>query len=97
MKNKEAEIMNYLENNVFNPILNSQNSSDSLKRGVRLTIIRLKDRDAEGMLHYYWAAVIGTDKSTKFAKQMKSEGFTRFEEVMEDFREMFNDKWLKTK
>jgi hypothetical protein len=97
MKNKEAEIMNYLEKNVFNPILNSPNSSDSLKRGVRLTIIRLKDKDAKGMLHYYWSAVIGTDRSTKFAKQMKSEGFTRFEEILEDFREKFNDKWLRTK
>lgn len=97
MKNKEAEIMNYLEINVFNPILNSPNSSDSLKRGVRLTIIRLKDKDAKGMLHYYWSAVIGTDRSTKFAKQMKSEGFIRFEEILEDFRKKFNDKWLRTK
>lgn len=29
MKNREAEIMNYPEKNVFNPILNSPNSSES--------------------------------------------------------------------
>lgn len=92
---KKDEIMQYLHLNVFDPILNSPTASESLKKGVRLTIIRMNERDAKGMLQYYWSAIIGTERSTKFAKMMKDEGFTRFEELLEDFRERFNDKWLR--
>lgn len=56
---------------------------------------RLRQRDARGMIHYYWSAIVGTVKSTKFAKLMKKEGFTRFEEILEEFREKFNDSWLR--
>ena len=92
---KETEILAFLSENVFDPILNSSHSSDSLKRGVRYTIMRLKERDAKGMIQYYWSAIIGTNRSTKFAKSMKKEGFTRFEEVIDDFRDKFNDDWLR--
>ena len=87
--------MDYLMSNVFTPILDSDKASSSLKQGIRLTIMRLNQRDAVGMLSYYWSAIIGTEKSTKFAKLMKKEGFVRFEELIEEFRERFNDKWLK--
>ncbi len=95
MDSKEKQIMDYLMSNVFTPILDSDKASSSLKQGVRLTIMRLNQRDAVGMLSYYWSAIIGTEKSTKFAKLMKKEGFVRFEELIEEFRDRFNDKWLK--
>lgn len=95
MDSKEKQIMDYLMSIVFTPILDSDKASSSLKQGVRLTIMRLNQRDAVGMLSYYWSAIIGTEKSTKFAKLMKKEGFVRFEELIEEFRDRFNDKWLK--
>lgn len=93
---KEQQIMDYLMNNVFNPILQSNKASKSLKHGIRYTIMRLKERDASGMRSYYWSAIIGTEKSTRFGKQMKKEGFVRFEEVIDEFRDKFNDKWLRS-
>jgi hypothetical protein len=95
MDSKGKQIMDYLMSNVFTPILDSARASSSLKHGVRLTIMRLNERDAVGMRNYYWSAIIGTEKSTRFAKQMKKEGFVRFEELIDEFREKFNDKWLK--
>lgn len=92
---KEEAIMNFLNENVFNPILDSEDSSATLKKGVRYTIMRLNDRDAAGMIHYYWSAIVGTERSTGFARQMRDEGFTRFEEVIDEFRDRFNDTWLK--
>jgi len=96
MESKETQILNYLMINVFNPILDSENATSALKHGVRLTISRLKLRNAAGMISYYWSAIIGTEKSTRFSKQMKKEGFVRFEELIEEFREKFDDKWLKS-
>jgi len=92
---KEQEIMQFLHESVFDPILNSQTSSNELKQGVRMTIVRMNQRDAEGMISYYWSAIIGTERSTRFASQMRQEGFTRFEEVIDEFRDRFNDNWLR--
>jgi predicted glycosyl hydrolase (DUF1957 family) len=91
---KKAEVLRYLHEHVFDPILMSPNASDTLKRGIRLTITRMNSRDSVGIVQYYWSAVIGTERSTEFARQMRIEGFTRFEEIIEDFRNRFNNRWL---
>ena len=95
MANKE-EIIEFLNIRVFDPILTSPTASDSLKQGVRYTIMRLNERDAIGMISYFWSAIVGTEKSTEFARKMRAEGFTRFEEVIDEFRDRFNDKWLRS-
>jgi len=94
---KEEEIMEFLNKRIFNPILNSPKASDTLKRGVKYTIMRLNERDAKGMVSYFWAAMRGTEKSNRFARKLKAEGFERFEEVYVEFRERFDDKWLRKK
>lgn len=90
---KKDEILQYLHENVFDPILESDKASNKLKNGVRYTIMRMNKLDASGIVKYYWSAISGTERSITFAKEMKQEGFTRFEEILEDFREIFNDKW----
>ena len=91
---KEEEILNFLSTNVFDPILSSKTASKALKTGVRTTIYRLKQRDAKGMVQYFWAALKGTPRSIKFAELMKKEGVKRFEDVLDEFRERFT-KYLK--
>ncbi len=91
---KEQEIMQFLHEKVFDPILNSTEASSKLEQGVRLTIVRMEQRDALGMVDYFWAAVTGTEKSIGFAKLMKDEGFDRFEEAIDEFRSKFSDLWL---
>ncbi len=71
MMTKEKEIMHFLHENVFDPILNSTEASNSLKQGVRMTITRMNQRNAEGMISYYWSAIIGTERSTQFAGKGK--------------------------
>jgi predicted glycosyl hydrolase (DUF1957 family) len=93
---KKVEVLGFLHEHVFAPILNSQASSETLKRGVRYTIVRMNERDAAGIVGYYWSAIIGTDRSTEFARSMRSERFTRFEEVIDEFRDRFNDGWLRS-
>ncbi len=93
---KEQEIMAFLHEKVFDPVLNAPNASKELKSGIRLTIYRMSQRDALGMVSYFWAAVKGTDRSVRFADLMKQEGFDRFEEALEEFRVIFNDKWIRS-
>lgn len=93
---KEQEVMLYLNEKVFEPVLSSNEASNKLKNGIRLTIARMSKLSAAKIVQYYWSAVIGTDRSIGFAREMKAEGFTRFEEVLEEFREKFNDNWLRS-
>jgi len=92
---KEREIMDFLHERVFDPILASPRASETLKRGVRYTIMRMEERDARGMVQYYWSAIIGTDPSIHFAAKMRAEGFDRFEEALEQFRIRFDDRFLR--
>lgn len=93
---KESQVMAFLHDHVFDPVLQSSTASEKLKQGIRLTIIRMNQRDARGMVSYYWAAMHGTDRSIPFADLMRAEGFTRFEEVIEDFRVQFDDHFLRS-
>jgi hypothetical protein len=92
---KEQEIMNFLQRRIFDPILQSSQASERLKQGVRYTIMRMEQRDAVGMVQYYWSAIIGTERSIGFAAQMRQEGFDRFEEALEEFRVRFDDRFLR--
>ncbi|MFB6459296.1 hypothetical protein [Bradyrhizobium tunisiense] len=92
---KEQRIMRFLNERVFEPILVSPNASKKLKDGVRYTIMRLNERDAAGMIHYYWSAIVGTERSVGFAALMRQEGFGRFEEAIDEFRLHFNDQFLR--
>jgi predicted glycosyl hydrolase (DUF1957 family) len=91
---KKAEVLRFLHEQIFDPILSSSKASESLKRGIRQTIMRMEQRDARGIVHFYWAAVGGTDQSISFARKMREEGFKRFEDIVDDVRNRFNDKWL---
>lgn len=85
----EIEIIAFLDERVFDPVLTSSTASAGLKNGVRLTRVRLRHRDAAGMLNYFWSGVIGKDRSRGFAARMRHEGFDRFEEAIDEFRERF--------
>jgi hypothetical protein len=93
---KEEEIMGFLHERVFDPILQSPDAPESLKQGARLTITRMSQRDAVGMMQYYWSAIVGTERSINFAEQLRHAGFIRFEEVIDDFRRRFTDEWLRS-
>lgn len=92
---KEREIMDFLHERIFGPVLASPDASASLKSGIRLTMTRMEQRDAAGMVQYYWSAIIGTERSIGFAARMREEGFTRFEEAVEEFRLRFDNAFLR--
>lgn len=87
---REREIMDFLQERVFQHVLTSAHASERLKQGCRLTIVRMEQRDSAGMVHYFWSAIVGTERSTSFAALMRREGFERFEETIDEFRARFD-------
>lgn len=95
LQGKEKEIMDFLHEHVFDPVLQSRDASAETKAGVRLTIIRMEPLKAAKMMQYFWSAIKGTDRSIGFAERLKREGFDRFEEALENFRVRFDDRFLR--
>lgn len=93
----EKEVMDFLHEHIFDPVLDSRSASANLKAGIRQTITRMNMLPADKIVQFYWTAISGTDRSIPFAKQMKSEGFTRFEDedVRKTFQERFGDDFLR--
>ncbi|GAA0778373.1 hypothetical protein GCM10008908_35200 [Clostridium subterminale] len=91
---KEQELMDFLHQRVFDPILNSTTSPSKIKSGVNLTVARMSSLSAEKMVQYFWSA-LATENAITFSKHLKAEGLIRFEDVMEEFRDKFNDRWLR--
>ena len=91
---KEEELMGFLHEKVFDPILASDEVPANIKSGVNLTIGRMSRLSAEKMIQYYWSA-LSTDNAISFAEKMKLEGVPRFEDVLEEFRVRFNKAWLE--
>jgi hypothetical protein len=91
---KKDELMGFLHERVFDPILNSRTASNLLKQGIRLAVMKMSKMEPAEILQFYTVSMVGTDKPTKFALQMKSEGFTQFEEASGEIQARFNQKWL---
>lgn len=91
---KEQEIMAFLHEKVFDPILDSPKAPANIKSGVHLTIARMNRLNAEKMIQYYWSA-LSTENAINFSKKMKAEELPRFEDCLEEFRDRFNDDWLR--
>jgi hypothetical protein len=87
--------MDFLHYRIFDTILQSPAASEKLKQGVRYTIMHMEQRDAVGMIQYYWSAIIGTERSIGFAALVRQEGFDRLEEALEEFRVRFDDHFLR--
>ena len=80
---KEQEIMEFLQEKVFNPILENKNLPMPAKMALNMTISKMKNLSADEMISYFQQAV-STSKSL-FAN---AEG-ANFEAIIEEFKNRF--------
>ncbi|HWQ42416.1 MAG TPA: hypothetical protein VN456_10340 [Desulfosporosinus sp.] len=89
---KEHEILDFLEVNLFNPILQSPSTAERFKSATRGLRLRMKQRDAQGMIQYFWNTVVDTNaKQANYGRMFQNEGFPEFEEVVNNFRVRFKE------
>ncbi len=86
---KKEDVLSFLNEKIFDPILNSPKASVLLKQAIRTSLMRLNGKDAEGIVEYYLSHMIGTEKQTKFSELMRAEGFNHFEEASDEFKNKF--------
>ncbi len=91
---KSDEVMNFLHEHVFDPILNSGSASPGIIKRVNFTIMRLNRLNFRSKVQYVWSAISGTPRSRRFANMLWTADFPSFETVAREFGRTFNDEWL---
>lgn len=89
---KEQEILDFLETRMFIPILKSSTTSARFKKATRGLRLRMQQRDAQGMIRYFWSTVVDAKaKHANYGRILKNESFPEFEEVVNEFRARFHE------
>jgi len=89
---KEQEILDFLEEKMFTPILNSASTSERFKTATRGLRLRMKQRNAQGMIQYFWSTVADANaKHANYGRMLQNEGFPEFEAVVDEFRIHFKE------
>lgn len=89
---KEQEILDFLEDKMFTPIFNSSSTSERFKKATRGLRLRMTQRDAQGMIQYFWSTVADAKaKHANYGRMLQNEGFSEFEAVVNEFRVRFKE------
>lgn len=98
-ESKKQEFTNFIENEVWSKAekVGIEHKDRHLVQGIRLTRYRMTQLPtAEKMVHFFWSAVEGTEKSINFYDIMKQYDLTTFEDILTEVRKRFNDDWLRS-
>lgn len=89
---KEEEILDFLEARMFTPILNSPTTSDRFKKATRGLRLRIKQRNAQEMIQYFWNTVADAhEKHANYGRMLQNERISNLEEIINDFRVKFKE------
>ena len=85
---KEREVMHFLRELVFDPIMNSPEASNELKEMIVKTVRELHAEAARQMVDS-WIHMTSKPTESDVIRKMKEEGFTQFETTLPEFRTRF--------
>ena len=85
---QEKEIMHFLRENVFDPILNSANASSELKQDI-ISLVRSLNAEADWQMINSWLSMAEYPPGFAVIQKMKDEGFLQFEATLDEFRRRF--------
>ncbi len=92
--NKKEQLLNFLDENLFNPIILAPYVSSQLKKDFSHTREMLKDFSAEGILYYMWNTFANKDSEIIISNRLMDEGFKLYDQVLTTFKQEFSYEWL---
>lgn len=91
---KKQELLDFLREELFNPVIDSPYTSSQLKYDFSHMLLLLKDFSAEGILLYVWNSLASTEVKMVLANRLMDEGFYNYDEILNTFKEHFTYEWL---
>ncbi len=98
---KKKEILNFLYENVFKPMLKyaKENNDKKINRVVNDTMYNIKLKDTARKMVTYYNDIIEhkTLSSKSFYEYLNQKGInTKLEDIKEEFNKRFNEEWLNS-
>lgn len=94
MNDKKQLLIDYLDANLFIPILYSPNASYQVKHDFQHTRDLLQAFSAEGILNFVWNMLGSKDTEVVFSNRLMDEGFPNYDQVLDTFKNEFTYDWL---
>ena len=91
---KKQQLLDYLEQNLFKPILSAPYTSYQLKEDFLYVQQTIKDFSAQGILYYVWNILANKDIAPLMADRLNDEGFTSYNQILNNFKTEFPYEWL---
>ncbi|PHV69393.1 hypothetical protein CS063_16050 [Sporanaerobium hydrogeniformans] len=91
---KKQELLNFLQTELFNPIINSPYASETLKNDFNHMLSTLSLFSAEGILVYVWNMLANDEVQMIFDNRLLDEGFSNYHDVVHTFKSQFTYDWL---
>ena len=92
--NKKDELLDFLQKELFDPIINSPYASSELKYDFMTTLETLKNFSAEGILLYFWNMMASDEVQMIFSNRLIEEGFDNYTSLVNTFKNHFTYEWL---
>lgn len=92
--NKKQLLMDYLDSNLFIPIMYSPQASPQLKLDFEHTRALFSVLSAEGILNYVWNMLANDEVKMIFSNRLMDEGFFYYGQFLEEFKHEFTYDWL---
>ncbi len=91
---KKQQLLNYLNNELFTPILQSPYTSSQLKYDFEHTRQTLQEFSAEGILFYVWNTFGSPELERVLSNRLIDEGFLNYGDALSTFKNQFTYEWL---
>lgn len=94
MIDKKQLLMDYLDTNLFIPILYAPEASYQVKHDFQHTRDLLQGFSAEGILSFVWNMLGSKDSETVFSNRLMDEGINNYDQILDTFKHEFTYDWL---
>ena len=91
---KKEQLLQYLNSQLFSPVLESPYASSQLKYDFEHTRQTLEEFSAEGILFYIWNSFANCDAQIVLANRLLDEWFINYEHTLDQFKNEFTYEWL---
>lgn len=93
---KKEQLLDFLNTNLFDPILCSPYSSDELKYDFNYMYNTIKNFSVEGILIYFWTTMANSEVQMIFVHRLEEEDLLDFNKFLTQFKTYFTYEWLRS-
>lgn len=91
---KKQQLLNFLNANLFEPIISSPYASSQLKDDFLSMREMLKDFSAKGILYFVWNTLANKEAEAILHHRLVDEGFDVYTSTFDIFKKEFSYEWL---